>query len=189
MGGDDRFAQGTPKGRRALCRRHGLRTCCAPYSYVKNSTGAACEQLKELTADYAFLANTSASNLALLRTCRALGVTTQFMTNIWGYGNNLMKAGGPAGDGVVWVVGATAWPNDAPGTKALREVSRMSDPHGRNYRNVHYVRGVCAMFFMKEAMEWADAHGGISGPNIRRAMYERRDWVPRVLEGVCLPAT
>jgi branched-chain amino acid transport system substrate-binding protein len=86
-------------------------------------------------------------------------------------------------------MGAATWREDVPGMKILREVSQMSDPQNKAYRTVHYVRGVCAMFFMKEAMEWADANGGISGPNIRRAMYQRRDWVPQGLEGVCLPGT
>ncbi len=38
-------------------------------------------------------------------------------------------------------------------------------------------------------MEWADANGGLSGPNIKRAMYQNEDWVPAGLEGVCSPAT
>ena len=31
--------------------------------------------------------------------------------------------------------------------------------------------------------------GGINGPNIKKAMYSKTDWVPAGLEGVCLPAT
>ena len=98
-----------------------------------------------------------------------------------------MKAAGMAADGVVWVMCAATWHEDVPGMAILREISRMSDPEGKAYRTVHYLRGVCAMFFMKEAMEWADVNGGISGPNIRRAMYQRREWVPTVSRAcVCL---
>ena len=38
-------------------------------------------------------------------------------------------------------------------------------------------------------MEWADTNGGLSGPNIKRAMYQKANWVPAGLEGVCTPAT
>ena len=42
---------------------------------------------------------------------------------------------------------------------------------------------------MKEAMEWADKNGGITGPNIKQGMYQKQDWVPVGLEGVCPKAT
>ena len=49
--------------------------------------------------------------------------------------------------------------------------------------------GVCTAFYMKEAMDWASANGGVTGPNIRKAMYQKKDWVPAGLEGVCVPST
>ena len=45
------------------------------------------------------------------------------------------------------------------------------------------------MFYLKEAMEMAEARGNLAGQAIKQAMYERTDWVPKSLEGVCLPAT
>jgi branched-chain amino acid transport system substrate-binding protein len=66
----------------------------------------------------------------------------------------------------------------------------MSDPKGKAYRAVHYLRAVCSIFFMKEAMEAADKmDGGITGANIKAAMESKKDWVPAGLDGVCLPAT
>lgn len=38
-------------------------------------------------------------------------------------------------------------------------------------------------------MEWADENGGITGENIKKGMYQKKDWVPEGLEGVCLPST
>lgn len=38
-------------------------------------------------------------------------------------------------------------------------------------------------------MEWAKENGGITGANIKQGMYARTDWVPKGLEGVCMPAT
>ena len=149
-----------------------------------------CRALQESGADYAFLANTSGANISLLKACAELGVQTQFLANIWGYDENVMKAAGEAADGVVWVMGAAPWGDAVAGVSPLRGVSRMSDPKGEKYRAVHYIRGVCAMFFLKEALELADAmDDGITGPNVKEAMYEKADWVPVGLEGVCPPGT
>ncbi|MDF4804223.1 branched-chain amino acid ABC transporter substrate-binding protein, partial [Vibrio parahaemolyticus] len=52
----------------------------------------------------------------------------------------------------------------------------------------HYIRGVCSAFYMKEAMEWAKDNGGITGENIKKGMYVHKNWVPKGLEGVCIPA-
>ena len=160
------------------------------FSLVPADFTAQCRTLGELQADYAFLANLDNSVARLLESCHTLGVReTQFMANIWGYDETVMKQAGEAANGVVWVMGAARWGEEVPGMYTVREISKMSDPRGLKYRSVHYMRGVCSFFYLKEALEWADAHGGITGPNVRKAMYQKRDWVPDGLEGVCLPAT
>ncbi len=148
-----------------------------------------CRELAGAGADYVFLANGVSANVALLKACAAEGVETQFLANVWGYDETVMQAAGPAADGVVWVMGASAWGEAVPGMDLVREISKMSDPHLRKHRTVHYLRGICSVFLMKEAMESADRDGGVTGPKIKAAMYSRPDWVPRGLEGVCLPAT
>jgi branched-chain amino acid transport system substrate-binding protein len=81
------------------------------------------------------------------------------------------------------------WGGDAPGMTTLRDISKISDPSGRDYRPVHYIAGVCSALYMKEAMDWADTNGGVNGPNVRNGFYARKDWVPAGMEGVCLPST
>jgi hypothetical protein len=44
----------------------------------------------------------------------------------------------------------------------MREISKMSDQSGAAYRVVHYLSAVCTVFYLKEALEWADKNGGIS---------------------------
>jgi branched-chain amino acid transport system substrate-binding protein len=155
------------------------------YSLRGGDFKAQCLSLKESGADYAFLGNTGGSNTSLLKSCETVGVTTQFLSNIWGMDENTMKAIGKGADGVVWVMSNANWLSDAPGMKLVRDISKMSDPSGKVYRPVHYVRGVCSVFYMKEALEWADKNGGIDGPNIKKAMYQRKNWVPAGLDGVC----
>jgi branched-chain amino acid transport system substrate-binding protein len=148
-----------------------------------------CRRLGDSGADYAFLANTARSVARFLRDCHATSVQTQFMANIWGYDETVMKLAGVAADNVVWVMGAARWGDVVPGMYTVREISKMSDPSERTYRPVHYIRGVCSMFYLKEAMEWADENGGLTGANIKQGMYQRADWVPVGLDGVCSPAT
>ena len=58
--------------------------------------------------NYAFLANTTGANIALLRSCATVGVNVQFMANIWGMDEAGMKAAGKAVDGLVLVLGQAA---------------------------------------------------------------------------------
>ncbi|MFO0996097.1 MAG: ABC transporter substrate-binding protein [Alphaproteobacteria bacterium] len=155
------------------------------YTIAPGDFKAQCLTLKESGADYAFLANTSDSNISMLKSCSTVGVKTQFMANIWGYDENAMKAAGEAANGVVWVMGSARWGDDVPGMKMIQAISKSSDPKGVAYRTPHYIRGICSIFFMKEAMEWADKNGGVNGPNVKKAMYQKKDWVPAGLEGVC----
>lgn len=70
----------------------------------------------------------------------------------------------------------------------VKEISAAADP-AVGYRSPHYIRGVCALFFMKEAMEWVDRNGGLTGERIKQGMHQRADWVAEGLAGACLKAT
>jgi branched-chain amino acid transport system substrate-binding protein len=151
---------------------------------------AQCLTLKESAADYAYLGNTAGSNISLLKACQTVGTKVQFMGNVWGMDENAAKAAGSAADGVIFPLRtAGTWTDQAVGMKTMRDVSKSSDPSGTAYRPVHYLAGVCTVFYMKEAMDWASRSGGVTGANIRRAMYQKKDWVPAGLEGVCVPST
>lgn len=159
------------------------------YSLKPADAKAQCLSLKESGADYAYLGNTSGSNISLLKSCQTVGVETQFLSNIWGWDENSIKASQGAGDGLAWVVGAPPWGTDVPGMKTIEDVSKMSDPTGKEYRPLHYMRGACAAFFMRDAMLAADKMGGVTGPNIKKAMDSMTNHVPTGLEGVCTPST
>lgn len=150
---------------------------------------APCLSLKLAGATHAYLANPAAENVVLLRSCRALGVQVQFLANLWGLHEPAMKLAGEAADGVVMVGAGAPWGADVPGMRVLQEVARNSDPSGREYRPLPYARAVCGVLYMAEAMKWADQNGGITPDNIRNAMYQRKNWVPYGLDGVCGPAS
>jgi len=151
---------------------------------------AQCLTLKQSGANYAYLGNTAGSNISVLKSCQTAGVKVQFVGNVWGIDENALKAAGSAGDGVVFPVRTAAlWTDTAPGITTMREMARHSDPSGQEYKPVHYLAGICTAMYLKEAMDWAAANGGVNGPNIAKGFYAKKDWVPKGSEGVCKPST
>lgn len=159
------------------------------YALTPGDFAAQCDTLKQTGANFAFLANTAESNVALLKACAKAGVNTQFLTNVYGWDEASAREAGDAGNGLVWAVSVAPWGSDVPGMKLVDEVSKESDPTGTVYRSNHYIRGVCSAFFMRDAMQVADKSGGITGANIKKAFEDMRDHVPAGLEGVCLKST
>lgn len=151
---------------------------------------AQCLTLKQSGANYAYLGNTAGSNISVLKACETAGVKVQFLGNVWGMGEEAMKAAGSAANGLVFPLRtAVTWTGSAPGLATFKDISKMSDPSGNAYRTVHYMAAVCTVMYMKEAMEWADKNGGVTGVKIRDGMYQKANWVPKGTEGVCVPST
>jgi branched-chain amino acid transport system substrate-binding protein len=149
-----------------------------------------CLTIKNAGANYAYLGNTAGSNISVLKACKTATADVQFMGNVWGMDENAAKAAGDAANGVIFPVRtAIAWNGDAPGMKTLTEISKVSDAAGTAYRPIHYLSGVCSALYMTEAMDWASKNGGVTGPNVRKGMYQKKDWVPAGMEGVCQPST
>jgi branched-chain amino acid transport system substrate-binding protein len=189
MGDNHPYPNAPKKAGEAYAKEQGFEVLPSiQYTLAPGDFKAQCLSLKESGANYAFLANTSGANISLLKSCATVGVDVQFMANIWGYDENVMKAAGKAADGVVWVMGSASWNADAPGIGLVHQIARNADPN-TTYQSPHYVRGICSFYFMKEAMEWADKNGGITGENVKKGMYQKKDWTPAGLEGVCPKGT
>src|SRR5918912_1533326 len=125
---------------------------------------AQCLTLKDSGANYAYLGNTAGSNISVLKACETAGVQVQFLGNVWGMDENAMKAAGNAANGVVFPMRTGAvWNDNVPGVALMKEVAKVSDPSGNAYRPIHYLAGACTTLFMKEAMDWAAANGGVTG--------------------------
>lgn len=160
------------------------------FALTPGDYSAQCLSLKSAGANYAYLGNTAASNISVMKACKAAGADVQFMSNVWGMDENAAKTAGDAADGVIFPLRtAVSWGGDAPGMKTIVEISKMSDPTGTAYRPVHYIAAVCTTMYMKEALEWAAKNGGATGENVRNAFYQKKDWVPVGMEGVCNPST
>jgi branched-chain amino acid transport system substrate-binding protein len=151
---------------------------------------AQCLTVKNAGADYAYLGNTAGSNVSVLKACKAVDAKVQFLGNVWGMDENAAKAAGAAAEGVVFPVRtSTIWGGNAPGMKMLVDISKISDPAGAAYRPVHYLAGVCSTLYLVEVITWAAKNGGVSGANVKNGFYQKKDWVPAGMEGVCTPST
>lgn len=159
------------------------------YSMKPADTKAQCLSLKDSGADYAYLGNTSGSNISLVKSCDTVGVETQFLANIWGWDENGIKAAQETGDGVAWVVGGTPWKAGSSDNAVMKAISATSAKSDDEYRALHYIRGACSAMFMADAMKVADKKGELNGPGIKAAMESMKGYVPAGLEGVCLPST
>jgi branched-chain amino acid transport system substrate-binding protein len=123
--------------------------------------------LKSTGANYAYLGNTAASNISVLKACKTAGVDVQFLGNVWGMDENAAKTAADAADGVIFPLRtAVAWGGSAPGMKTVTEISKMSDPSGKAYRPC-ITSQVCSALYLKEAP--------IGPPERRRHRRERRE--------------
>ncbi|TVQ41414.1 MAG: hypothetical protein EA356_00335 [Geminicoccaceae bacterium] len=145
--------------------------------------------MEQARADFAFLANTADAKVHLVEDRAGLGVATQFLTNVHGWDEAAAARAGDSGNRMVWVVTVARWDDDLPGMATLRQVSRQSDPAGLTARSMHYTRGVCSAFLMRDASAAAAANGLIDGVAIKAAFEAMRDHVPTDLEGVRLPGS
>ena len=159
------------------------------YALAGGDFKAQCLALQASGANYAFLGNTTGSNIALLRSCDTVGAKVQFMANIWGMDESGMKAAGKAADGLVWVAGQAAWGSDVPGMKTFREISNMSDPSGKAYRPLPYLTAACQVLYLTSAMQAADKAGKLDGPSIKAELEKMKDFVPYNTQGMCPAVT
>jgi branched-chain amino acid transport system substrate-binding protein len=191
MGANHPYPNAPKEAGETLAKELGFEVLPAiQFALTPGDYSAQCLTLKSSGANYAYLGNTAGSNISVLKSCKTAGVDVQFMGNVWGMDENAAKAAGDAANGVVFPLRtAVAWGIDAPGMKTVMEISKMSDSSGTAYRPVHYVAAVCTALYMREAVEWAAKNGGATGPNVVKGFYNKKDWVPAGMEGVCNPAT
>lgn len=153
------------------------------YSMAPADFKAQCLSLKETGAQYTYLANAANATIALLKSCATVGVKTQYLTNIYAYSEPVMEAIGDAAEGVIAPIHVAPFGSNVPGMKLVRDVT------GGQAKSTFYMAALCTMMYLREALIAADKAGGVTGPNVQKAMYAKANWVPQGLDGVCAPAT
>ncbi len=148
---------------------------------------AQCLTIKESGAQYVFMGNLGGSIVAMLKSCDTVGVETKYLGNVWAGDYQTIEASKTSG--IIFPSSTPFYGQDVPGMKLVKAIYETTNPGATKRPTHHYIRGICSAYYMKEAMEWAKANGGITGENIKKGMYARADWVPAGLEGVCTPST
>lgn len=148
---------------------------------------AQCLTIKETGAQYVYMGNLGGSVVSLLNSCATVGVEATYMGNPWA-GDYLTIQAAEAKD-LIFPSSTPFYGQDVPGMELVKKIVENGEGMGDQKPTHHYIRGICAAYYMKEAMEWAKANGGLTGENIRNGFYAKKDWVPAGLEGVCLPST
>ena len=157
------------------------------FALTPGDYSAQCLSLKSSGANYAYLGNTAASNISVLKACKTAGVDVQFLGNVWGMDENAAKTAGDAADGVVFPLRtAVTWGGNAPGMKTVHGNLQnvRPDRQGLSAGALHRRRLQRALH-SKEALDWAAKNGGATGENVAKGFYQKKDWVPAGMEGVC----
>ena len=122
----------------------------------------------------------------MLKSCDTVGLNVTYLANIWA-GDEPRIAAAEAKN-YMFPSAAPFWDQDAPGMKLVRQIADKSGFAKNDKPTHHYVRAICSVYYMKEAMEWRRPTAD-TGENITKGMYAKQDWVPKGLEGVCIPST
>jgi branched-chain amino acid transport system substrate-binding protein len=154
------------------------------YSLAGGDFKAQCLTLQSSGANYAYLANPTASTVSFLKSCETVGVSDiQFLGNIYVFDEASATSVGPYGNGIVLALAVPPYGSNVPGMRVLEEIT------GGVPRRNPYTQMLCGAALLVEALRWADQNGGVSGPNVAKGFYQKKDWVPLGLDGVCLPST
>src|SRR5258705_2757851 len=160
------------------------------FALTPGDYSAQCLSLKSSGANYAYLGNTAASNISVLKACKTAGVDVQFLGNVCGMDENAAKTAADAADGVIFPLRtAVAWGGNAPGMKTVTEISKMSDPTAKVYRPVHYIAAACTALYMKEEIDWAAKNGGATGGDRDKGLYQKANRGAAGLGGALNPPT
>jgi len=148
---------------------------------------AQCLTIKESGAQYVFMGNLGGSIVSLLKSCGTVGVKANYMGNVWAGDYKTVESS--EAEKIIFPSSTPFYGQDVPGMKTVEAILKGGSGEAGEKPTHHYIRGICSAFYMKEAMDWAKANGGITGANIKKGMYAKKDWVPAGLEGVCLPSS
>jgi len=125
--------------------------------------------MKEFDPDWAWTGGTTPSTSVIVKDAAKLGLRTKFISNVWGFDENLIKLVGDAGNERIYGMAPFAfWGEDVPGMEAAMQAAKKTDPEGTH--TVRYIQGWTAMMVMWEGLKRADNAGELNGPGLKKAL-------------------
>jgi branched-chain amino acid transport system substrate-binding protein len=129
--------------------------------------------MKQKGADYAYINVTTTGVSLILKGAKALGLTTKFGSNPYGFSEQLPLVAKEAAEGVTGVVPHVPYGEDVPGMKAILEFNKA---HPGAARDAMYVRGWTYVQVWSEALRRADKAGKLDGEGVKAAAETLRDF-------------
>jgi branched-chain amino acid transport system substrate-binding protein len=125
--------------------------------------------MKEFDPDWAWVGGTTPSVSVIVKDAAKLGLRTKFISNNWGFDENILKLAGDAGNDRIYGMAPFAfWLENVPGMKAAMAAAKKADPEG--VHTVRYVQAWTAMMVMWEGLKRADKAGELNGPGLKKAL-------------------
>ncbi len=164
-----------PAGK-AAAEKLGLQM--GPDEIVAQSAKDATSQLlsmKQFNPDWAWLGGTAAPCAVIIKDAAKLGLGTKFISNVWGFNENIVKlAGDAANDRAYGVAPFAAWGDNVPGMPTLMETHKKNHPNDTHI--IPYVQGWVSMMVMWEGLKRADKAGQLDGPGLKAALETIKDF-------------
>ncbi len=131
--------------------------------------------MKEFDPDWAWTGGTTPSTSVIVKDAAKLGLRTKFISNVWGFDENILKLAGDAGNERIYGMAPFAfWGEDVPGMKAAMEAAKKTNSDA-SY-SVRYIQGWTAMMVMWEGLKRADKAGELNGPGLKNALETLREF-------------
>ena len=140
--------------------------------------------MKQKGADYAYINVTTTGVSLVLKGAKALGLTTRFGSNPYGFSEQLPLVAKEAAEGVTGVMPHVPFGTPVPGMKALEDFHKANHP--TDTHDAMYVRGWASATVWVEALKRADKAGKLTGEGVRAALETFKDFD---LGGLTSPVT
>jgi branched-chain amino acid transport system substrate-binding protein len=140
--------------------------------------------MKQKGADYAYINVTTTGVSLVLKGAKALGLTTKWGSNPYGFSEQLPLVAKEAAEGVTGAMPHVPFGTAVPGMKAIEDFHKANHP--ADLHDAMYVRGWATATVWVEALRRADKAGQLTGEGVRAALETFKDFD---LGGLANPVT
>jgi branched-chain amino acid transport system substrate-binding protein len=130
--------------------------------------------MKQKGADYAYINVTTTGVSLVLKGAKALGLTTKFGSNPYGFSEQLPLVAKETAEGVTGVMPHVPFGENVPGMKALVDYHKAHHPNDTH--DALYVRGWASATVWIEALRRADKAGKLTGEGVKAAVESLKDF-------------
>jgi branched-chain amino acid transport system substrate-binding protein len=130
--------------------------------------------MKQAGADYAYINVTTTNVSTVLKGAKALGLTTKWGSNPYGFSEQLPAVAKEAAEGVTGVMPHVPYGENVPAMKTL--LAYHTKNHPGDAHDALYVRGWASATVWIEALRRADKAGKLTGEGVKAALETFKDF-------------